>query len=395
MLTVTQLIGPDDIASLRDEWDTIDRSVFPRTPFTAALWHELWWKHFKKSSSMARDEFLVFALRDERGELVAIAPMMRTNRPSFGRLGIREIQFFGADPNITEIRGPICKPEMQGEVLRTLSDHFATRDKDWNWIRWHGIRRDLSGTFGEVARFRWTRSLPAYFLALPPTWQEFEKNLSSRVRKKLRSCYKYLERDHHVLEFRVVRDVTDVPQSLGTFYALHNARTHVRYFDVFSDQRAQAFFSEYATSIATRDQLRIFQVSFKGVVVATRLGFQYEQELYLYHSGNDPEWDEYSISTTLLAETMKWAITQGIKVLNLSTGSDRSKTRWNPTEIMYSDGVEVAPGLVSAQISRAYDFIRDQMHPASPTRMTLAKIRSTIGNSGKESKAQARALEPD
>jgi hypothetical protein len=77
-------------------------------------------------------------------------------------------------------------------------------------------------------------------------------------------------------------------------------------------------------------------------------------------------------------------------VLNLSTGSDRSKTRWNPTEIMYSDGVEVAPGLVSAQISRAYDFIRDQMHPASPTRMTLAKIRSTIGNSGKESKAQAR-----
>jgi CelD/BcsL family acetyltransferase involved in cellulose biosynthesis len=189
--------------------------------------------------------------------------------------------------------------------------------------------------------------------------------------------------------------VTGVPQSLGTFYALHNARTHVRYFDVFSDQRAQAFFSEYATSIATRDQLRIFQVSFKGVVVATRLGFQYEQELYLYHSGNDPEWDEYSISTTLLAETMKWAITQGIKVLNLSTGSDRSKTRWNPTEIMYSDGVEVAPGLVSAQISRAYDFIRDQMHPASPTRMTLAKIRSTIGNSGKESKAQARALEPD
>ena len=149
----------------------------------------------------------------------------------------------------------------------------------------------------------------------------------------------------------------------------------MRYFDVFSDPRARAFFNQYASDAAARDELRIFQLAFNDVVVATRVGFSFGRELYLYHSGNDPAWDKYSIMTTLLAEIMKWAIGEGVQVLNLSTGNDRSKTRWKPTEIIYSDGVEVAPGLAGDRISRAYEFLREQSHPGS-------KFRKLIGQHG-------------
>ena len=84
MLTVQRLSGADEFATLRSEWAALDQSLSPRTPFTAPLWHELWWRHFQKKSLLARDEFLMLALRDCAGQLVAVAPMMRTRRPSFG-----------------------------------------------------------------------------------------------------------------------------------------------------------------------------------------------------------------------------------------------------------------------------------------------------------------------
>jgi CelD/BcsL family acetyltransferase involved in cellulose biosynthesis len=211
----------------------------------------------------------------------------------------------------------------------------------------------------------------------------------------LRACYKYLERDNLVIDFRVIQSPKDLADSLNLFYLLHKARTKVRYFDVFSDPRARSFFNEFASSMAARGELRLFQIAFKDVVVATRIGFQFGNELYLYHSGNDPAWDNYSIMTTLLAEIMKWAINEGIVILNLSTGNDRSKTRWKPTEILYNDGVEVAPGLASDRISRMYDFLRDQTHPASPMRKLVAQIRNGVRSAGARSNETNPTLDTD
>src|ERR1700733_10959790 len=105
MLTVNRLKTVGGFQDLRDEWNSLAESVRPRTPFNFPAWHELWWKHFHKNLSFGEGEFLAVALRDESGGLVAVAPLMRVARPSLRLPLIREIQFFGADPNMTEIRG--------------------------------------------------------------------------------------------------------------------------------------------------------------------------------------------------------------------------------------------------------------------------------------------------
>jgi CelD/BcsL family acetyltransferase involved in cellulose biosynthesis len=396
MFTVQRLSHAGELAELRSEWMTLDQSLSPRTPFTSPLWHELWWNHFQRNSLLARDEFLVLALRDSEGHLAAVAPMMRTRRPSFGPIQLREVQFFGADPNMTELRGPICRPADQAEVVHTLKKYFGSVDGLWHWIRWQGVRRDLPDVRDALessTRFRWTRAVPDYVLKLPSDWPAFERQFSRRVRKKLRSCYRLLANDNHIIDFRVKHRPEDAPSAVDTFFNLHKSRTQVRYFDVFSSPAARAFFSEYAVAMASRDQLRIFQLAFDDTVVATRLGFAFGDELYLYHAGNDPDWDKYSIMTTLLAEIMKWAISENVGLLNLSTGNDRSKTRWNPIEIVYEDGIEVAPGFAAEQLSQGYEFLRAQTYSG----FSLKKLVSALwsGSPAPEQQAETAALTGD
>ena len=51
------------------------------------------------------DEFFCHVVRSDAGHLVAIAPLMRTSVPGIGPPVLRMLQFFGADPALTEIRG--------------------------------------------------------------------------------------------------------------------------------------------------------------------------------------------------------------------------------------------------------------------------------------------------
>jgi CelD/BcsL family acetyltransferase involved in cellulose biosynthesis len=87
----------------------------------------------------------------------------------------------------------------------------------------------------------------------------------------------------------------------------------------------------------------VFRIRVGGAVVAVRLGFVAGDCLYLYYSGYDPRYSKYSVMTTVVAESIKYAIAQGLRSVNLSTGSDVSKTRWGPEEVTYSDWLVVSP----------------------------------------------------
>jgi len=78
-----------------------------------------------------------------------------------------------------------------------------------------------------------------------------------------------------------------------------------------------------------------------GNVVASRIGFQNGDQIYLYYSGYDPSWSKYSVMTTLVVETIKWSIEQRLAIVHLSTGSDVSKLRWGPVQTRYVALTEV------------------------------------------------------
>jgi hypothetical protein len=370
-----KLSGAEAFEPLAREWGALAAQISPRTPFTTPLWNILWWKHFHADRLVLRDELNAYVVRDTAGQLRAVAPMMLTYRPSIGPVRVRILQFFGADPNITEVRGLICRPQDQGEVIAELTRCFLDRSTDWDWLDW-ACMRDT-----EAARRQFFQSgaivrddTPGYYLALPPTWEELRASRPRNIKESLRKCYNSLKRAGQSFGFRVVERPDETLAALDTFFDLHAGRAGatgvVEHRNVFAAPRERAFLTEYAWRMAERGQLRIFQLEIAGKVVATRLGFLFGDELYLYYSGYDMTWARFSVMTTVVAESIKWAISQRLKIVNLSHGRDVSKVRWAPTTVTFCSARQFSSSRRARLAFRAYDTAKRLFHTDSQ----LAKL---------------------
>ena len=133
-LEVVRLPGPEALCDIAGDWERLDALSRPRTPFSSPLWNSLWWKHYRRSDLLRKDELLVLAVRSSDGQVVAVAPMFKRSWPAIGPARWRVIQFFGADASITELRGVVCAPENRAMALDALKAYFRDEYRDWNLI---------------------------------------------------------------------------------------------------------------------------------------------------------------------------------------------------------------------------------------------------------------------
>ena len=351
----------EELTALSSEWDALEQKLYLRTPFTSSMWNILWWDHHREAKMMIQDELYSFALRNADGELVAIAPMMVSVRPGIKAFGIRVLQFFGADPNVTEIRGLICNPDYRELAVATLQNYLCASKRKWDWIEWQGLSLSQALILATPSAEQPMPRVVCY-LTLPPTWEELKTSLSRNMKEAIRKCFNSLKRDEHHHELHVVSKPEEVQAAMETFFNLHTLRSEVgdtvEHANVFQREKSRRFLTAFAHKMAEQDRLRLFQVKINGKVVATRIGFVCDRHLYLYYSGYDVEWGKYSIMTTVVVHAVQWAIENGFEYLNLSTGRDYSKMRWQPTEYLLHNAIQISNRLRSAHLFHGYTKIR-------------------------------------
>jgi CelD/BcsL family acetyltransferase involved in cellulose biosynthesis len=289
--------------------------------------------------------------------------LMRTNCLVFGLPLIRVLQFLGADPSLTEIRGVICRAADHDRVVAVIRDYFLQRSSEWDIFRWNGLRDPVRAldTATSSSVFLSPFEITDYIIDLPDNWDALKARVSSNMRKNLRKPYEFLERDG----FRFVLHVADRPDDLQPaierFLSLHAARSGaadmISHPNKFTKPRTQAFLIDYLHTLARKGQLRIFELKIESRVVASRITFLLGSVLYIYFAGYDPAWRQYSVMTVLMSEAIQWAIDRGLRHVNLSTGKDQSKLRWRPREITFHDATQISPtrrGRLGFHVLKAY-----------------------------------------
>jgi CelD/BcsL family acetyltransferase involved in cellulose biosynthesis len=343
--------------ALEPEWRALERES--GHPFASYDWAFAWWNQLREDKLGVKDALSLRTMRTPTGRLVAVAPMLISRRPSFGPLCVRQLQFFGADPNITELRGVVSLPEWRAEAYRALVDDALDHKHDWDCLLLSGV--PLDADLGEAAAlpdFKWLGQTADYQLALPESWDTFRAGLPRNIKESLRKCYNSLKRDGLAFSLQVATTPEEVAPALERFYELHAARSRlagaVHHWDVFRAPEARGFLNDVCQRFAERGCLRIFQLVISGQVVAVRIGFVAAGTLYLYYSGYDPAFADYSVMTTTVAEAIKYAIEQGFSRVNLSTGNDVSKTRWNPIEHVTRYALLSSPSMRSKLTQQVY-----------------------------------------
>ena len=351
-LSVKLLRGPYELQEIAPECARLAEAMRPRVPFATTAWLQNWWRRYRQQRPQVGDHFYVHAVRGEGGELVALAPLMLTERPNVGPLRTRCITFFGGDKNVTELRGLICAPEHEGAAAAALLAHLLARAGEWDWFLWEGLRQDgeASALLGSHPSFSWRQEVNDYVLQLPSaSWDEFRASRNRNIKESLRKCYNSLKRDGHSFEFRVVSSASELPEALSCLFALHARRASYTdgadHADYLRTEAPRGLLRDLAREPDQAPGLRVFQLVIGGRVIASRLGFLLGDELYLHFSGFEPEWGRYSVMTTVVAEVLKWALARGLSCVNLSSGTDVSKTRWSPDVVTTCNGVLVSPAL--------------------------------------------------
>jgi CelD/BcsL family acetyltransferase involved in cellulose biosynthesis len=358
---------PAELAALELEWRSLERATQNRLPFRTPEWSAAWWKQLSDDRRTMKDSLFIHVIRTARGEVVGVAPLMKTEKPAVGPWRVRILQFLGPDGYVTEQPGMLCRPEYEVAAYRVLLDSLAVREHLWDVMLWSGlpIGRPAADLVATSRRFRWLLRAPNYVLPLAPTWEEFKTGLPRNVKESLRKCVNSLKREQrqHVLE--VVRAREEIAPALEHFFRLHSARAElggtVRHKDFFRATRARAFLIDVCERLAMRDAARVFLLKVDGVVVAARVGFALEKSLYLYYSGFDPAYAKYSVMTTLVSEAMRSAIEDGFVEVNLSFGNDASKTRWRPAEVLYGEAIHLSPSARAPIAFPVYRALRGAM----------------------------------
>jgi len=250
--------------SLEREWRELETACATDLPFQSWEWSTGWWSHLREDAATVRDSLRVCIVRTENWQLLGIALLMITERPSLGPIRLRILQFIGADPNITELRSMLCLPAFEEDCYDAVQEHLSASAKEWDWIAWEGVQPHIGNELQLVDRFSSVEEKSALVLDLAPTWKQFKDPLGRNIKQSLRKCYNSLKRDGLTYRLEVVEQSYQIDSALDESFRLHTARANldgtVNHPDIFLQPRIREFLIEVCQRLAKRRVVRIFQL---------------------------------------------------------------------------------------------------------------------------------------
>jgi CelD/BcsL family acetyltransferase involved in cellulose biosynthesis len=336
--------------ALEAPWRALEERAALTTPFTTFDWASAWWGHLRESRFGVRDRLDFRALWSADGDLVGVAPLITTLRPGRTPIAFRQLHYLGPDPNITELRSALGRPQDLRLAYADLLDDLQATANSWDFLTLGCVPEevDIEGAL----RSRFTnvvvgREIPSFHVKLAPTWEAFKAGLGRNIKESIRRCVNAPKRDGIDLRFETVTERGEVTSAIDEFLRLHRARADwddgVRHRNVFETPGSRRFLVDVCERFAERGAFRLFRLRAAGKVVAARIGFVLGDSLYLYYSGFEPALARYSVMTTVVVEAIQYAIREGFRTVSLSTGRDESKLRWSPVETVHRELTVVSP----------------------------------------------------
>jgi len=297
----------------------------PRSPlkwnciFVLPHWLKVWWQEFGSTAD------LYLCAIKQGGTTIGLAPLV---------LEGEEACFIGND-DVCDCLDFVISPGDAHDFFNILLDDLRQR----------GIRRLSLGTLRpdsavatHLVAIAEERSYEVSCKAedvslemdLPPTWDEYLGILNQRQRHEVRRKLRRLSEAGEV-KYRVIEDSEAVTDATEVFLRLFRKSNRDK--QIFMTATRESFFKSLAKSLAQVHLLKIGILELDAEPVAAIMCFDYNDTVYLYNSGYDPQYSSLSVGLISKILCIKDSIERGRKKFDFLKGSEEYKYRLGGKEI--------------------------------------------------------------
>lgn len=310
-LRMTYLVRPTTFFDSEATWQKLFPQSATNTVFLSPEWQLHWWRLFNDGK-----ELLLLSV-DHDGMTAGIAPLMRQGA----------ILYLIGDKDLCDYIDIVVPRDLEAPVVATLLDHLDSLD--WKAIDFHSVLArscTLRQLVPQAQQRGWhvtiTQEDVSPYLELPPTWEDYLSLLDKKQRHELRRKIRRLHEGNNI-DFYTTDGRAGLEQDLADFFRLFSASRQDKA-EFLTLQRA-SFFENICHAMARKGYLKLFFLEVNGSRVATCLCFDFQQQLYLYNSGYDPNYSHLSVGLIAKTYCIREGIRLGRKAFDFLRGSEAYK----------------------------------------------------------------------
>jgi len=305
------------LAAIRDEWEKLWQSLPIASPYTKWVWQFSW----IVTHHLERRMFILLA-RDDHGTLAGIAPLQKV---PLALPGYSALSFIGQETSLSPdfiVQGgrerEFCEAVLQyvagrrniaGVLLKMSEPLFGAAPF---------LEQAFSDRFGQAKIERYSeRSI----LQLPKSYEGFLQTLSSRMRKEIIVARKKLAESRSIF-FCHNGGVKDIMTRLNDLFALNDLR--------WGQSGGRRVYESLYSRLNTAGILKVFILYVDGRPAAGLGALLAKETLYAELAGFDYDLDARHLGKCFYSLVIEWAICNGYRHFDFSSGNEEYKLRFNP-----------------------------------------------------------------
>lgn len=313
--------------NLYDSWNEILSQTADANVQLTHEWLSSWWEVFGDNKRLS-----LITVTDG-GKIIGIAPLTITKVIGKAGFELRKLTFVG--DGLTDYHDLLIANERREEALQILIKFIVNGKENWDAIHFRNVRGDspnlpiLRDASGDTSlTFVERINLQCSYISIDCNWMNYYSALGKNIRSDIRRRLNHLAKIGKA-EFIRLHEVDDVTDTLGIIKSIHvKCRRAKGEISWYTDEKRFRFVSLILKRFGDRKWLDIVFLKLNDRVIAYYLGFVYDNIVYFWNTGFDPEFSKVSPGKLLLHYWIKDSFAEGYREFDFMVGEDPYKFQW-------------------------------------------------------------------
>jgi len=297
--------------------------------FLTPQWITSWFTALESAATPA-----VAVAEDDSGRWVGILPMARTTLP-WGSVRLKLTDFAGAQVTTSDHLGLVATQAEADAVWECMRPWIEAEARSAHVLRFSGMDNGPMAARVRVLGTRpgWRTREPVRevvpFLELPPTYDEYERGLSSNRRQQVRRFSRRLQQQAEPVRFCRNADVRPLDAVIADMTRFHAALWKSRGLPGTLGQPAMdRFLRSFCHAAHEAGWLRLHQLYIGDRMAAAILVLHWGHTACYYQSGWDLPLADLHVGELVLVHSIRCAIEEHMRIYDLLRGGESYKDRY-------------------------------------------------------------------